>query len=280
MTLHASPTTIPRKPTVPDGVHHLSDPENNPTPRERTAGRSAPGSIIWGGAVLAGIAGYINVVMIASEQIPVTHVSGTLSRASFDVGEGNTVDLALVFPLIAAFMFGAVVSGLVIGRPTLRLGRPYGVAMLIEAALLAFAVLVIGNSPMAGAMLGAAAAGLQNAMASNYGGVIVRTTHVTGIVTDLGFLLGRWLRHRHVEPWQMLLLLALLAAFFAGGIGGVFAAKSVGTAALWLPCAVVGVGGLGLLLWRSLTPAGHEATLSVRAGNGNGPANGSGPTEP
>jgi uncharacterized membrane protein YoaK (UPF0700 family) len=43
-----------------------------------------------------------------------------------------------------------------------------------------------------------AACGLQNAMVSTYSGAIIRTTHITGTVTDLGAMIGQYLRgHRH-----------------------------------------------------------------------------------
>merc|ERR1711981_773115 len=41
--------------------------------------------------------------------------------------------------------------------------------------------------------LAAAACGLQNAMTTHWGGAVTRTTHVTGLFTDVGLLLGRLL---------------------------------------------------------------------------------------
>jgi uncharacterized membrane protein YoaK (UPF0700 family) len=57
-------------------------------------------------------------------------------------------------------------------------------------------------------------------MASSYRGLTLRTTHVTGIVTDLGALLGNRLRGREVKSWKFGLLLCVLIAFFIGGMGG------------------------------------------------------------
>jgi uncharacterized membrane protein YoaK (UPF0700 family) len=90
----------------------------------------------------------------------------------------------------------------------------------------------------------ALACGIQNAMASSYCGLVLRTTHVTGIVTDIGILIGHWLRHRREEPWRLLFLSCLLGGFALGGVGGAAAARWLGQHALWPAVAAV--------LWRRL----------------------------
>lgn len=206
--------------------------------------------VFLGGFVLAMIAGYLNVVLLVAGSVPVTHVTGTVSRLSSDIGSGNGSDIAVILPLFACFILGAAISGMVIGKASLRLGRPYGVAMLLEALLIAGAALVIRWEVLPGVLLVATAAGLQNAMASSYGGLIVRTTHLTGIATDLGFLVGRWVRHREVAGWKFALLIILLVSFFAGGIAGHFGWLWLGYEALWLPALVLGGIGGSYFVWR------------------------------
>lgn len=208
--------------------------------------------VFLGGFVLATIAGYLNVVLLMAGSVPVTHVTGTVSKLSSDIGVGNTVEIALILPLFGCFILGAAISGMVIGKASLRLGRPYGVAMLLEALLIAGAALVIRWEVVAGVLLVATAAGLQNAMASSYGGLIIRTTHLTGIATDLGFLIGRWIRHREVAGWKFALLIILLLSFFGGGIAGHFGFTWFGHEALWLPAAVLGAIGGSYFLWRMM----------------------------
>jgi uncharacterized membrane protein YoaK (UPF0700 family) len=43
------------------------------------------------------------------------------------------------------------------------------------------------------------ACGLQNAMATGYSGAVIRTTHVTGIVTALGIAVGLAARRERVD---------------------------------------------------------------------------------
>src|SRR5690606_9389894 len=95
----------------------------------------------------------------------------------------------------------------------LRAGRRYGVVLIVEGALLAFAVPLLTRVPVAGSACAAAACGLQNAMATAYSGAVVRTTHVTGIVTDLGLAFSHWLRRSSGRGGRVRLLLALFTGF-------------------------------------------------------------------
>merc|ERR1719310_1822078 len=65
----------------------------------------------------------------------------------------------------------------------------YDMCLLIEAALLVGVVLVHTHHGFA-AYLAAAACGLQNGMATQWGGAVLRTTHVSGLFTDVGLLSG------------------------------------------------------------------------------------------
>src|SRR5690606_17478697 len=72
----------------------------------------------------------------------------------------------------------------------------------------------------AGHYLASAACGLQNAMTSTYSGAMVRTTHVTGLFTDLGIMLGLKLRGQPADRRRILLYLILIGGFIGGGVLG------------------------------------------------------------
>jgi len=202
-----------------------------------------------GGAALAAIAGFVNASLLSTFQVPVSHMTGAVSRLSRDVATANAADLWTVLGLLAGFAVGAVVSGAVLGDATLRPGRRYGLVLLAEGAVLTAAAALLPAS--GGVALAALACGLQNAMASSYYGLVLRTTHVTGLITDLGVMLGQRLRGRPVPRWKALLLGALVGGFFAGGIGGAAAVARMGPAALTIP-AVACVAGGGAYLARRL----------------------------
>jgi uncharacterized membrane protein YoaK (UPF0700 family) len=212
--------------------------------------RAEFGIVLLGGLGLAAVAGYINTVVLLLGTLPVTHLTGTVSRLSLDLGEGNRTDAIFVAGLVVSFVFGATLSGVIIGSATLRLGRRYGVAVMVEAALIAAAAALIPSSLTLGAMLAAAAAGLQNAMASSYRSLIVRTTHVTGLLTDLGFMAGQVLGGNRIARWRFALIASLLIAFLAGGVAGVGGQSHLGSDALWIPAAGLAVGGMSYFVWR------------------------------
>jgi uncharacterized membrane protein YoaK (UPF0700 family) len=79
--------------------------------------------------------------------------------------------------------------------------------------------------------------GLQNAVVTKLSNSVIRTTHMTGIVTDLGIEIGRliyWNRSVDAEPRvladrdRMVVLAGLLASFLTGGIAGAFGFHSLG----------------------------------------------------
>lgn len=203
-----------------------------------------------GGAALAAVAGFVNACLLSAFQVPVSHMTGAVSRLGRDVATGDATDLLTVLGIVAGFAVGAVLSGAILGDAMLRPGRRYGVVLLLEGAVLAAAAALLGGHTTAGVALAALACGLQNAMASSYYGLVLRTTHVTGIVTDLGVLLGQRLRGRRVPRWKALLLGALVAGFFAGGVGGVAGVAALGPAALALPAGACLVGGTAYLVGR------------------------------
>ena len=100
--------------------------------------------------------------------------------------------------LLLSFLFGDLAaSGLMTGAARLRgMRSKYMLPLVAEAAMLAafsvgISVLQAGH-PLTGVMMywmcGAAAfaMGLQNATVTSISGAVVRTTHLTGVTTDLG----------------------------------------------------------------------------------------------
>jgi uncharacterized membrane protein YoaK (UPF0700 family) len=219
-------------------------------PRGQRQPRADERPWVFAGAVsLAALAGYVNVVVLGFFQVPVSHMSGAVSRLGMDLAVGNLTDLLVVLSIVGGFLLGAILSGVIIGGRKLVPGRRYGVALLIEGALLALSVLLLAWGSSLGLSLAAMACGVQNAMASSYYGLVIRTTHVTGIVTDIGVMLGHWIRHRRIPWWKLQLLLSILGGFFAGGILGALAHRWLGIPALGLASAGSAAAGLCYYAW-------------------------------
>jgi uncharacterized membrane protein YoaK (UPF0700 family) len=71
-----------------------------------------------------------------------------------------------------------------------------------------------------GHFFASAACGLQNALATTYSGAVIRTTHVTGIFTDLGIMLGEVIRGKTLDKRKAKLFLMIISGFISGGTLG------------------------------------------------------------
>jgi len=108
-------------------------------------------------------------------------------------------DLAATLPhlgLVAAFVLGAAASAVLLNAGRRRgMAHIYALSILAEAALLAgLACAVLLSYGLSFLM------GMQNVVVTRTSDARVRTTHVTGMVTDIGIELGNLLDlawHRH-----------------------------------------------------------------------------------
>lgn len=213
--------------------------------------------ILAGGFGLAAVAGYVNVAMLGVFAVPVSHMTGAVSRLGTDIATGNSHDSVLVLSIVGGFLLGAATSGAIVGGDQLLPGRRYGIALLAEAIALAAATTLLSAGIRAGIPFAALACGIQNGMASSYFGLIIRTTHVTGIVTDLGVLAGQRLRGRRTGLWKPALLIGLLLGFLVGGVSGQLMAQRYGPEALGLAAVVCLAAGIGYYVWRHVAPSGR-----------------------
>lgn len=207
--------------------------------------RKTPAWITLGGTFLALVAGYVNAVgFIGAQQHGLTHVTGQVTKVGIELSKADLSATGRAALLVLWFFAGAVLSGAIIRRAEVsERGRRYGVAMALEAGLLAAATSLLMNGHAWADNMVAMAAGLQNALATSYSGAVVRTTHMTGIVTDLGILIGHALRGHEPEWARMRLLAFLFGGFFSGGVLGAVLFPFLGELALLPPAAALALGG-------------------------------------
>jgi uncharacterized membrane protein YoaK (UPF0700 family) len=149
-----------------------------------------------------------------------------------------------------AFVFGTMLSGMIVQQSTLKLGRRYGVALTLESLLLFVAIPFLDNSSSIGLYLASIAMGLQNGMVSAYSGAIIRTTHVTGIFTDLGIYLGHLLRGLPVDMLRLRVCVVVVTTFVLGSTVGALLFERMQGNALLAPAILTGACGLCYGLYR------------------------------
>ncbi len=182
-----------------------------------------PRWVEYGAFLLAFVAGCVNAVgLMGFEHQAISHLSGTATLLGTEVIQssiGNVVHLATI---LLSFFLGAALSGFLLHGSILKLGRHYDIALLIEAILLFCSIYLLSSSSLAGHYLASAACGMQNALATTYSGAVVRTTHVTGIFTDLGIMLGAKVRGEEIDKRKVILFVLIILGFILGGVLGAF----------------------------------------------------------
>jgi len=207
--------------------------------------RQLPRWVWGGGGLLAFNAGMINVVgLLGLEHQAVTHLTGTTSMLGAAIARVSLADTLHLLAVIGSFVAGALLSGFLIADSTLRLGRRYGVALFLECLLLCVAVNLLSRYQAAGLYFASCASGLQNAMASTYSGSVVRTSHLSGMFTDIGILLGQALRGMPADLLRLRLYGIIIAGFLLGGVGGAIGFAHWSYQTLYLPAGLTGLASL------------------------------------
>jgi uncharacterized membrane protein YoaK (UPF0700 family) len=198
------------------------------------------------------------------------HMSGNTIASGVHFGQGDWADaLHRFFPIpvfVAGVLSGALLSEFLYRR---KLRSVHAVIFGLEALLLVVFLAGASAAATAGvvprepawryyllAALPALAMGVQNAAVRRTGAVRVRTTYITGMLTNAAeeaaeylFALGSAARGREAARWpsagRLLLYLGIWLAYFGGAVGGVWVQTRIGLLALWPPIA----GLVVLILW-------------------------------
>jgi uncharacterized membrane protein YoaK (UPF0700 family) len=226
-------------------------------------------------AYLAAVAGFVNAGGFILIGTFTSHVTGNVGRASYDLAHGDVRGALHALFLVASFFAGAFAASLVIEGSTESVPHAYGIALLLQSTLLgAFLATNMATAASAGSLrapLLCAAMGMQNSLVTRLSGAVVRTTHLTGILTDLGIEAARWYRWQRARsrwplvfrgrseperprPRQSLLLATIALAFFLGGLGGGALTLHASGWAMAVPAVATLTLGLYALSQRTPTP--------------------------
>lgn len=205
-----------------------------------------------GGFFLTFIAGNVNAIAILGfNHQGVSHLTGSSTLLGVELAGGNVSESIHLLLIIASFVVGAGVSGFVIGNESLKLGRRYSAALFAEAMLLILAMLFLSRGANFGHYLASGACGLQNAMTSTFSGAVVRTTHVTGLFTDLGITVGLWLRGQRADKRRVVLYCTLILGFIVGGVFGAQCFYRFGFYSIIVPAVIsASMGAAYLIYWK------------------------------
>ena len=211
------------------------------------------------GIALTFVAGATNAGGFLAVQQYTSHMTGIVSAMADNLALGAYGLVWVGVGGLLSFVGGAACSAVMVNVARQRqLHSEYALPLLVEAfLLLMFGLLGARLARIEGLFVPLTVMrlcfimGLQNAVITKLSNAEIRTTHITGIVTDIGIELGK-LFYWNGRPLEgrpqvrsdraRLGLLSLLAqSFFVGGVAGALGFKYVGYVST-VPLAVVLIG--------------------------------------
>lgn len=198
------------------------------------------------GYALASIAGAINAGGYLAVRQYTSHMTGIVSSMADGLAVGEPVVILAGLGALLSFLLGAASCAVLVNHARRRqMQSEYALPLLLEALLLlCFGLLGARLSLIRGlfvpvtVMLLCFIMGLQNAVIGKISKSEIRTTHVTGIITDLGIELGKLFYWNapstptqspvRADRTRLRMLATLLACFFIGGLTGALGFKHLG----------------------------------------------------
>ena len=209
------------------------------------------------GYLMAFNAGAVNAGGFMVLHLYTSHVTGFLSMLADHLVLGNAALALTAVGMLLAFMCGAAVSAMLAnGARQQGLHSVYALPLVLVALLmlvfgLVGAVITTWRTPFSvplTVLLLAFTMGVQNATLTKMSKATIRTTHMTGVITDLGIELGKMLfwnrlgrddaRYVHANWSRVRLYAGLLSMFVLGGMSGAWGFKHIGFSFV-LPLAAV-----------------------------------------
>lgn len=212
-------------------------------------------TLIAFGSFLSLVAGYINgTTLFGAFGTTVSHTTGSSTKLGIALVEAEGSSIGLFAALIGAFLLGGVVAAAIVGDQGFRWSRRYGWVLMLEACFLVGAWADMHNAWDSGAhrdigrgsVWAAFACGLQNAITTTFSGAVIRTTHTTGLLTDIGVVIGTALFHpkqgrKHL--WKLSVFIPLYVAFMIGGCVAVLGHRTMGERGFLVLAGLLFVGG-------------------------------------
>jgi uncharacterized membrane protein YoaK (UPF0700 family) len=205
------------------------------------------------GAVLSFVAGYINAGGFLAIGRYTSHMSGIISGVGDDVALSQWTSVAAGLSLLGAFILGSATTSVMVnwGHRS-EIQSRFALPLLLEAVVI-FAFGFMGSASLESsnwftipsiALMLCFVMGLQNAIITKISKAEIRTTHMTGVVTDIGIELGRlfyWNQSRRANDVHLVLAnrkklkahLLILLMFTVGAILGALSFKDFGFWAAW-----------------------------------------------
>lgn len=187
-------------------------------------------------SLLSFVAGIVNVSGFLAVQKLTTNVTGHFAYFLDEIFKLNFSNGFVYFLYIFFFFLGSFTSGFLVELISRKTERniyvfPTSIEILLLFLIGLWGENLITQNPNVIAYSLLFAMGLQNSLVTKISNATVRTTHLTGLFTDLGIELSQLFFYKETEMRVKLfssikLRLTIISFFFIGGIlGGIFYTK-------------------------------------------------------
>ncbi|MCX2431085.1 YoaK family protein [Pedobacter sp. GR22-10] len=203
-------------------------------------------------SLLSFVAGVVNVAGFLAVQKLTTNVTGHFAFFVDEVFKLHFGASMAYFLYIFFFFLGSFTSSFlieIISRKNMR--YVFVIPTIIECIILFLVALfgktLITENPNLIACSLLFAMGLQNSLVTRISGALIRTTHLTGLFTDLGIELSQLFFRKTEEQRRKLitntqLRLRIICFFFIGGVIGGLTYPSLGLHNLFIPTIILILG--------------------------------------
>ncbi len=196
---------------------------------------------------MAFVAGAVNAGGFLAIARYTSHMSGIISAIGDDLALNNFISVLGGISLLLSFLLGAATTAIIVNWGHRReIRSEFALPLLVEAILLLMFGLVGANLNLylpltvpAIALLLCFVMGLQNAIVTKASKAEIRTTHMTGVITDIGIEVGKmiyWNRSKDANKQGLVKAnieklkthTFIFGMFLVGGIIGAVSFKKVG----------------------------------------------------
>ncbi len=202
--------------------------------------------------LLSFVAGSVNVIGFIAVHRLTTNITGHFAFFMDDVLKLHWVEGIIYFGFVLAFLLGAFVANTLVEVVHRFNERNIFIAPVALEITILLAVAVSGRSMMAImpdvlALVLLFAMGMQNSLVTRISNAVVRTTHLTGLFTDLGIELSQLFFYRTQEQRGKLyaniqLRLGIIVFFFLGGVTAGLLYTLIAMHALLVPALLLAIG--------------------------------------
>ena len=178
--------------------------------------------------LLSFVAGSVNIIGFLSVQKLTTNVTGHFAFFVDAILAHKLYDSLIIFLFTFFFFLGAFVSNFLVEIVHKKNEKNIFVMPVALEIVILLTLGIIGNlfyvtSPNIIALSLLFAMGLQNSLVTKISNAFVRTTHLTGLFTDLGIEMSQLFFYKSIEQKEKLLStirlrLRIITFFFLGGI--------------------------------------------------------------